>query len=296
MPYLGERSVPVAYERRENILEAPIIIQLLRMSDLVVALAENRQSDADALFGEVLGYEFWAIPPDTLAQVSLECYDKHKHWLEVLSKHKELKGITAWFAGLAKKSRLEPMEYMLDELVGSGENDSPSPLRTFYFNQERYEQATESYLTLLGQLSTLRHRLRQWQPNKALYLRDLVEFAQLHANANLKIIDTNPHTQTTAAVQVMTAYKAKGLEFGTVFLINAQDEVWGPTARSGSSRVSLPRNLPIAPAGESDNDRLRLLFVAMTRAKHSLHVTGYSHTLENKLSPALSFLGRFRPG
>ena len=108
--------------------------------------------------------------------------------------------------------------------------------------------------------------------------------------AGLKIADTNPHTQTTNAVQVMTAYKAKGLEFGTVFVINAQDEVWGPTARSGSQRVSLPRNLPIAPAGDSDDDKLRLLFVAMTRAKHTLHITGYTHTLENKLSPPLSFL------
>jgi DNA helicase-2/ATP-dependent DNA helicase PcrA len=290
MPYLGERGVPVAYERRENILAAPIILQLLRMSELVVALAENRQDDADALFGEVLGYDFWAIPPETLVQVSLSCYDKHIHWLKLLPEHKDLQDIAGWFVGLAKKSRLEPMEYMLDQLIGAGTKESPSPLRAYYFSAKKYEQATESYLTLLGQLSTLRHRLRQWQPNKTLYLHDFVEFAQLHQAANLKIIDTNPHTQTTAAVQVMTAYKAKGLEFGTVFLINAQDEVWGPTARSGSSRVSLPRNLPVQPAGESDNDRLRLLFVAMTRAKHSLHITGFVHTLENKLSPPLSFL------
>jgi DNA helicase-2/ATP-dependent DNA helicase PcrA len=292
MPYLGEQQVPVAYERRENILEAPIILQLLRMAELVAALADNRQNQADALLGEVLGYDFWAIPSETLTALSLECYNKHKHWLEVLAGHKDkqLKEITAWLVSLAKKSRLEPMEYMLDQLIGSGEDKSVSPLRAYYFNEERYEQATDSYLMLLGQLSTLRQRLRQWKPNKALYLRDLVEFADLHLSAGLKIVDTNPHTQTTAAVQVMTAYKAKGLEFGTVFVINAQDEVWGPTARSGSSRVTLPRNLPIAPAGDSDNDRLRLLFVAITRAKHTLHVTSYTHTLENKLSPGLSFL------
>ncbi|HET7060537.1 MAG TPA: 3'-5' exonuclease, partial [Candidatus Saccharimonadales bacterium] len=290
MPYLGEQQVPVAYERRENILEAPIIMQLIRMAELVAALTDNRQDEADALLGEVLGYDFWAIPPETLTAISLECYNKHKHWLDVLSKHKELKDITTWFVNLAKKSRLEPMEYMLDQLIGTGEEKSISPLRKFYFNKKRYEQATDSYLTLLGQLSTLRQRLRQWKPNKALYLHDLVEFTGLHQAASLKIVDTNPHTQTTAAVQVMTAYKAKGLEFGTVFLINAQDEIWGPTARSGSSRVTLPRNLPIAPSGESDNDRLRLLFVAMTRAKHTLHITSYSHTLENKLSPGLSFL------
>lgn len=309
MPYLGEKHIPVAYERRENILEAPIVLQLITMAALVAAIADNRQDDVDALISQVLGYDFWGLPPETLVQASLDSYNKHKHWLEVLSGHndKHLRDITAWFVGLSKHSKLEPMEYLLDELVGGGNDgiDSEyddlllprskreafvSPLRTYYFSPERYEQATDTYLTLLGQLSTLRHRLRQWKPNRTLYIGDLVEFVDLHTAANLKIVDTNPHTQTTNAVQVMTAYKAKGLEFGTVFVINAQDEVWGPTARGQSSRISLPRNLPIEPAGESDNDRLRLLFVALTRAKHTLHVTGYTHTLENKLSPALSFL------
>jgi DNA helicase-2/ATP-dependent DNA helicase PcrA len=209
---------------------------------------------------------------------------------------------------LAKRSPLEPMEYVIDELVGSSADgiDSEyddlllprakterfvSPMRQYYFGPERYEAATDTYLTLLGQLSTLRHRLRQWQPHRTLYIKDLIEFASLHLSANLKITDTNPHTQTTNAVQVMTAYKAKGLEFGAVFAINAQDEIWGPTARSGSSRITLPRNLPIEPAGNSDDDRLRLLFVALTRAKHTLYITGYTHNLDNKLSPSLSFLG-----
>jgi DNA helicase-2/ATP-dependent DNA helicase PcrA len=292
MPYLGEKHIPVAYERRENILDAPIILELLTMAELVLALSENRHNDADTLFGQVLGYDFWAVPPDALTQVSLDCYDKHKHWLEILSRHKDtrLREITGWFVGLAKRAKLEPMEYLLDQLIGSGEQESLSPLRAHYFSRENYEGGTETYLTLLGQLSTLRQRLRQWKPRQTLFIKDLMEFTSLHRAANLKIIDTNPHTQTTNVVQVMTAYKAKGLEFGTVFIINSQDEVWGPTARSGSSRISLPRNLPIQPAGESDNDKLRLLFVACTRAKHTLHITGYVHTLENKPSPPLSFL------
>jgi DNA helicase-2/ATP-dependent DNA helicase PcrA len=309
MPYLRDKRVPVAYERRDNILDAPIIVELLTMAGLIVALAANRQDDADALFGEVLGYDFWGLSTETLLQVSLNAYDNHKHWLEVLAAHKDkrLRDITAWLVRLAKRSSLEPMEYIIDELVGAGGEgvDSEyddlllpaakaekfvSPLRQYYFNPARYETATDTYLTLLGQFSTLRHRLRQWQPHRTLYVKDLVAFADLHRSANLKITDTNPHTQTTNAVQVMTAYKAKGLEFGAVFVINAQDEVWGPTARSGSSRVALPRNLPIAPVGDSDDDRLRLLFVALTRAKHTLFITSYTHNLDNKLSPSLSFL------
>ncbi len=310
MPYLGDRSIPVAYERRENILEAPIIVQVTSMVELVVAIAENRQDDVDALLGQVLGYDFWGLSAEQLMDVSLECYRKKRHWLEVLSQDRdpEIRTIVEWFIGLARRSRLEPMEYLLDQLVGdsqegpgneSGDIEQPaktrsgrfvSPLKEYYFSLERYEQATESYLTFLGQLSTLRQRLRQWKPNRLLLAKDLSEFIRLNLAAGLKIVDDNPHTQTTNAVMVMTAYKAKGLEFETVFVINAQDEVWGPTARSRGSRVSLPRNLPIAPAGDSDNDRLRLVYVAMTRAKHTLHITGYSRDLENKPSPPLSFL------
>ncbi|MFO0781349.1 MAG: ATP-dependent DNA helicase [Candidatus Saccharimonadales bacterium] len=309
MPYLGQQHIPVAYERRENILDAPIILQISTMAELIVAIADNRQDDVDSLFAEVLSYDFWGIDAETLVELSLSTYNSHKHWLETLTKHKDatITAIAAWFVELAKHSSLEPMEYVLDQLIGTtpdgvdSEYDDGvvpkakvgtfvSPLRVYYFPPERYEQATDSYLTLLGQLSTLRQRLRQWQPDRTLQIKDYVEFVALHRSAKLKIVDSNPHTQTTNAVQVMTAYKAKGLEFEVVFVINAQDEVWGPTARSGSQRIALPLNLPIAPAGDSDDDKLRLFFVALTRAKHTLHITSYSHTLENKLSPALSFL------
>lgn len=310
MPYLGQRRIPVAYERRENILDSPLIIQLLTMAELICAIAEQRLGDVDRLLSEVLGYDFWQLPDDTLLQLSLDCYQQHEHWLPVAAKHEnpQIEAITLWFMALAKRSRLEPLEYVLDQLVGGlgdGQDNEfddlmlpvrrtaknfVSPLREYNFSPERYEQHTDAYLALLGQLSTLRQQLREWRPADTLYVKDLVQFANLHRAAGIKIIDTNPHTQTTNAVQVMTAYKAKGLEFGVVFVINAQDEVWGPTARSRHSTISLPANLPLAPASDGDNDRLRLLFVALTRAKHDLIVTGYSHTLANKLSPGLSFL------
>lgn len=309
MPYLGSRRLPVAYERRENILDAPIVVQLLTMAELIVAIAENRQKDVDALISQVLSYDFWGIPAEQLVSLSLECHNKHKKWLDVLmhDKDKKFKEVAAWFVDLARRSSLEPMEYILDQLLGERRagTDSEyddlllpkakrakfvSPMRKYYFSKDHYEHATDTYLTLLGQLTTLRHRLRQWKPNKALYIKDLVEFAELHRSAGLKIIDTNPHTQTTNAVQVMTAYKAKGLEFDAVFVINVQDEVWGPTARESTSRITLPKNLPIQPAGHEENDKLRLLFVALTRAKHTLYVTSYTHNMDNKLSPSLSFL------
>lgn len=301
LPYLGDLDIPIAYERRDDILDAPIIIELLTMTKLIVALAANAQDQVDELLSHVLAYEFFGIDPVELINVSLNCYDHHEHWLSELlkSKNQKIKSIVLWFNQLAEASTLEPLEYILDQLMGE---DKPpkdgfnSPMRQFHFSSKRYRDTTDRYLELLGQIATLRQRLRQWQPNSFLRADDLVNFADLHKRANLKIIDENPHTQTTNAVQLMTAYKAKGLEFEVVFVINAQDEVWGPTSRSRSSRISLPHNLPLEPAGSKDNDKLRLLYVAMTRAKHDLIITGYSHNLDSKLSAGLSFIGGNSPG
>ncbi len=296
LPYLGNQDIPIAYERRDDILDSPIILQLITMTKLIVALSHNQQDQVDELISRVLAYEFFDIDPIELINISLDCYDHHIHWLAGLlkSKNQKIVAIVKWFNKLAEASSLEPLEYILDELMGEEQptkDQYNSPMRSYHFSPKRFSDATDRYLELLGQIATLRQRLRQWQPNSFLKAEDLISFCDLHQQAKLKIIDENPHTQTTNAVQLMTAYKAKGLEFEIVFVINAQDEVWGPTARSRSSRIALPNNLPIEPAGSKDNDKLRLLYVAMTRAKHDLIITSYTHNLDSKVSPGLSFIG-----
>lgn len=309
MPYLASQKLPVAYERRENILEAPVVLHLLRMAELVDALAKNQHDQADVLFSEVLNYNFFNLPSEDLLTISLKCYENYSHWQPELLKtdNDDIKTITNWFIGIAKVASTQPLEYVLDELSGKrienieddqDEVDAPSktegftsPLYEYYFGEDRLEQNASNYLTHLGQLSTLRRALRSWKPNQTLFTADLAEFVHLHTRAKLKLADTNPYTQSVDAVQVMTAYKAKGLEYDVVFAINAQDEVWGPKARSRSDTIRLPKNLPLKPAGDSEEDKLRLFYVALTRAKHTLHVTSYRLTQDSKLSLGLSFIG-----
>lgn len=67
----------------------------------------------------------------------------------------------------------------------------------------------------------------------------------------------------TGAVQVMTAHKAKGLEFDTVFIPFARDGKWG--GRRSRELFSLPEMC--RTSRDDDEDERRLFYVALTRAR-----------------------------
>lgn len=73
------------------------------------------------------------------------------------------------------------------------------------------------------------------------------------------------------AIPVMTAHKAKGLEFDTVFLPHLTDHRWGrPTQRSF---LQLPLKLTQTEAANQEDDERRLLYVALTRARKEVVAT-----------------------
>jgi DNA helicase-2/ATP-dependent DNA helicase PcrA len=91
-------------------------------------------------------------------------------------------------------------------------------------------------------------------------------------SAELNLLDQSPYRAAADAVSLLSAHKAKGLEFGTVFVIGANNSTW---VKTGSHRGStLPPNMQaINHAGDRDDDQRRLLYVAATRAKDALYIT-----------------------
>ncbi|HSH55533.1 MAG TPA: ATP-dependent helicase, partial [Candidatus Limnocylindrales bacterium] len=94
VPYLNNKGVAVRYEKRENILEAPVVKQLATMSRLVLALAAGEDRLADALWAEVLSYDFWHIPIDVVWRTAWKVNDGKKDslsWSKVLLETPELR-------------------------------------------------------------------------------------------------------------------------------------------------------------------------------------------------------------
>ena len=160
----------------------------------------------------------------------------------------------------------------------SEESSSPTSLAAHYFSPDNLAQNPDAYLTTLESLRTLRQKLRDRTTDATPTLADFLEFIDLHRSTKTRLTHIRPQASTLGgAINLMTAHKSKGLEFPHVFVIGAIDSAWGEKVRSRSRLIRYPANLQLQPAGTSYDERLRLFFVAMTRAKTTLTMT-YSQT------------------
>lgn len=160
----------------------------------------------------------------------------------------------------------------------SEESSSLNSLAAHYFSPDNLAQNPDAYLTTLESLRTLRQKLRDRSTDEAPTLADFLEFIDLHRSTKTRLTHIRPQASALGgAINLMTAHKSKGLEFPHVFVIGAIDSAWGEKVRSRSRLIRYPANLQLQPAGASYDERLRLFFVAMTRAKTTLTMT-YAQT------------------
>jgi len=305
--YLNARNIPLRYEKRENILETPVVKQIITMAQLVQALSDHNTNLANMLWPQVLSFEFWQIPTSTIWQlswsVSGNSNDERPNWSKTLldSENHTLRSIALLFLAMANVAGNESYETMLDYMIGNakidtGEKDLPqvtSQLRDYYMNSKVQQNNPSLFYDTVSHLTILRAKLREHQGTveQTLLLKDFLQLISLYEAAEQRMTNTSPYTQDAEAVQLMTVFKAKGLEFEHVFLPSCQDEVWGGAGSGGSNKLTLPANLaPIRHSGATDDERLRIFFVAITRAKYGLHITSYTNTYAGKATKRLKYL------
>ena len=179
------------------------------------------------------------------------------------------------------KSSLPPTNEDVRATIAVRSPSKGSPLNSLaahYFSPEALVEHPDAYLTTLESLRTLRQKLRDRATDEIPTLADFLEFIDLHRSTKTRLTHIRPQASALGgAINLMTAHKSKGLEFPHVFVIGAIDSAWGEKVRSRSRLIRYPANLQLQPAGTSYDERLRLFFVAMTRAKTTLTMT-YSQT------------------
>ncbi len=309
LPYFVNANIPVQYERRDNVLEMPPIILIEQLSRVLIGILLGNHNDVNATLPQLLAHPAWNIKPLDLWKLSLQSYHNRTHWLDEMGNTPEFVALREWLVTTALAIPYQPLEIILDQLIGNTEHQSQdneqddseptgapktpmfhSPIYNYFFAVDKLESGSEDYIQYLQALRAIRTKLREYRPLETPNLLTFIEFIDLHRSIGSGITSVRPASQQENAIQLMTAHKSKGLEFKNVYIINAVDNIWGERARSHSRLISYPENLPLAPVGDSSDERLRLFYVAATRAKDNLHISYSLSDDNNKTTARASFL------
>lgn len=294
LPYFVEAGISVNYERRDNVLEMEIIRHLELLGNILTCLFQKRHNDADAILPELMAHPAWAIDPIDVWKLSIKARQNHKNWMEIMSVTPEFLSLHKWLVQSSQKVEFLPLEQMLDHMIGHNVPESEefvSPIYRYFFAPEKLKEQPDEYLSYLEALRTIRSKLTEYRPNEAPRLATFLEFIHLHRALGSTIESVRPHVASlTGAIQLMTAHKSKGLEFDRVYVIGAIDSMWGERVRSRNSLISYPENLQLAPSGNTPDERLKLFYVAMTRAKKHLSISYSLSDNNGKQTLPASFL------
>ncbi len=268
---LAALHVPIAYEQSNDTLAHPAIQQLVVLAQIVTSIQAGDETNVNAGIARALRHPMWHINPEMLWQLASGNYAR-ADWLSSLTSNtnKELQNIGHWLLWLAGEADYQPLAVMIEYLLGlrAGEHMT-SPLNAYYLRSG----ATEDYVGALSATKALRSLAEEFSASTTPALAGFVQFVTTMRDNGQTLADKTPFANQQHAVHLHTIHGAKGLEFDSVYVIDAIEKEWQP---SGGGRKP-PANLPLQPNGDDGDDYVRLMYVALTRAKHSLHISSYQY-------------------
>lgn len=270
--HLTALQVPIRYEQQNNVLDQAVVAQTCLLAETVVAIAAGDTQTVNHHLAQLLPHPVWKISPTALWRLAAANYSRPQ-WLDSLLAHEDqqLQALAKWLLWLAGEAAQEPLPVLLEYLIGlRAGTHLTSPLRDHFLARQDLDS---EYLAGLSALQTLRDATYEFAAARpgTTTLADFVRFIQLHRELDRPITDESWFISGERAVQLMTVHKAKGLEFDSVFLLDAVEDNWQPRHMGRKP----PANLPLQPYGEQYDDYVRLLYVAATRAKRSLVIGSY---------------------
>lgn len=272
-------EIKIAYEKRDNLFDDPDMKLVFDLSRLVYEAANSKRPSVSML--EILSHPCFKIPKMEILKLTFLARDTKKSILDCVleSEVPEIKAFSELFSELVSRGASEPLNGFLDYLVEK--TVKPADLIS-------YEAFTfyENYAALVG-------RLKKHFGDKTLHLSDFLSLLDDFSAAGMPLNVTSPYRDALDAVQILSAHKAKGLEFEYVFIVSADHMAWGK-GKGNNNLLSLPKNLiQIRHTGMTDSERLRVLYVALTRAKQHLYITNSVTDFSGKSPERLEYFQEY---
>jgi DNA helicase II / ATP-dependent DNA helicase PcrA len=310
---LNFHKIPVKYEKSSNVLELKYIQEIITIIRFINSVNNANQETKEELLHKITSFEMFNLEPLSIYKASSIAYSQKIPWLDAIleysnQNHKDsasFKEVHSYFLSLAKDAQIESVEVILDKILGSekdntlvdeqqddtneySENNLNTTRPLYKFSLKKVIQDKPDYLIFLSGLKSFIDNLRQYKPNKTIYTQDFVDYIDLLEDNKIPINDNSPYSQQENAVELMTVYKAKGLEFENIYILDCNNNLWN-SSRSGNG-ISLPTNTPFSPQRDNTDDFIRVFFVAITRAKNQLKLFRYDNEDIDRKTNELLFL------
>lgn len=316
LPYLDALHIPYTYTRKENVFDEKHVKELIILCRFLSTVGDNT-NERDDLLPEILAFPFWGLDRITIWQIAENAKRENISWLSAMQKYGEavipakaetrpparqvqVKDIAVFLIELGVASQTTPLEIILDTLIGSKNiplvTDSPeddydtpdfgklnlktdftSPYKEYYFGKNALKENASTYINFLSSLRVFMHALRDYKEGEALRVHDVGGFVDIHTDYKIPLINETPFAHNENSISLLTSHGAKGLEFAYVFVVSVNDNIWAGSKKG--NKLSFPINLPLANAGDDEDDFIRLFYVALTRARHTLYITHHKSPL-----------------
>ena len=227
---------------------------------------------SDENLAPVLFYDFLELNPHEVAMLIQEARNKKRPVILELRANDKFIKVADKLAHLSSVARNHDLVRAFNEIVEES---------GFLKGQFKESDALE-ILALYEKL--LRFVERYAEMNKLAKIADFLSYLKEAKEHDIKLAS---EAQSSGGVSIMTAHRAKGLEFDYVFIAHVNDGTWG-----GRRSLSL-FDLPILGGMEDHEteDERRLFYVALTRAKSDVFVSYHLSGEDNRDRLPSRFVG-----
>lgn len=273
--YLSAKQIKFSYRKIENVLEDAHITHLLNLAEYVCLLSEE-DPRADNLLPNVLSADYFGFKPMDHYRIAAEVRHRKASWIDTMlnSKNDLWKNTAEMLIALSVLAKSTDFTNMIDHLIGRQKTDNTVMSFSPYKKYLQQDDA-KRYVRILSHLIKLRTKVLEYNP-KASSMRDFLQAVEEYRSNGIEIFNDSPLLSGSVdGVQLLSAHQSKGKEFKQVIILSAVDEIWGKKARKNHNKIYLPENLPLYTETTSESDLIRLIYVAITRAKEHLLLASY---------------------
>ncbi len=270
--YLDAANVKYFYEGREDLLKDPELTKVILLAQVADAIKRNDFTATNFVLPELFATETLKVSRKSAWEIAVAARHAKQSWWQAMMENQN-----------ADTKQAAQILTTLAESI-----DPSSGLDSLKFIAEQLKiRATRKSQALVSHAA-------KYLAHENVTLHELLTYVRLCVQAGITLPQKVEKGNREAQVLLLTAHKSKGLEFDKVYVLHADHYTWFKE-KGRRNNLTLPEGWnKIEPATETPDDRLRLLYVVLTRAKQELGLIRSNTSLGGRLNDPLPGLENLR--